>query len=260
MVNSGAAETVIPRTWFPNHKTVESEGSKRGVFYTNEDGSTVENEGEETLIMPTDHRQRGQEDCRSTDQNAKGCIGEEIEHKNQVKRSNIRVDGRVVSRTDHKTCDHVQFAHEHARTVEGSSCGENSMRSGVEVHHRSHRCLSMQQLWEALPSWEQLGSEVLTGGYVVLAWVNAQALDKLVPQEHQSVIVSKPEIADYRLKLLWVKAQMAHARGATQAQQVSAATTPKWNRDGDVQTGAVLQDVSSRAANVQEPSLLSNRY
>ena len=26
-----AAETVIRRTWFPNHKTVESEGSKRGV-------------------------------------------------------------------------------------------------------------------------------------------------------------------------------------------------------------------------------------
>ena len=51
VVDSGAAETVIPRTWFPNHKTVESEGSKRGVFYTTADGCTVENEGEKTLIM-----------------------------------------------------------------------------------------------------------------------------------------------------------------------------------------------------------------
>ena len=31
----------------------ESEGSKRGVFYTTADGSTVENEGEKTLIMST---------------------------------------------------------------------------------------------------------------------------------------------------------------------------------------------------------------
>ena len=53
MVDSGAAETVIPRTWFPNHKTVESEGSKRGVFHTAAHGSTVENEGEKTLLMST---------------------------------------------------------------------------------------------------------------------------------------------------------------------------------------------------------------
>ena len=53
VVDSGAAETVILRTRFPNHKTVESEGSKRGVFYTTADGSAVENEGEKTLLMST---------------------------------------------------------------------------------------------------------------------------------------------------------------------------------------------------------------
>ena len=31
VVDGGAAVTVIPRTWFPSHKTVESEGSKHGV-------------------------------------------------------------------------------------------------------------------------------------------------------------------------------------------------------------------------------------
>ena len=36
-----------------------------------------------------------------SDQNAEGCTGEEIEQKNQVKRPNIRVDRRVVGRTDH---------------------------------------------------------------------------------------------------------------------------------------------------------------
>ena len=50
VVDSGAAETVIPRTWFLNHETVESEGSKRGVFHTTADGSTVENEREKTPI------------------------------------------------------------------------------------------------------------------------------------------------------------------------------------------------------------------
>ena len=53
VVDSGAAETVIPRTWFPSHKTVESEGSKRGVFHTAAHGSSVESEGEKTLIMST---------------------------------------------------------------------------------------------------------------------------------------------------------------------------------------------------------------
>ena len=40
------------------------------------------------------------------------------------------------------------------------------------------------------------------GGYVVLEWVKAQALDKLVPPEQLSVIVSRPELADYNAKLL----------------------------------------------------------
>ena len=96
----------------------------------------------------------------------------------------------------------------------------------------------------------------LDGGYVVLEWVKAQTHDKLVLQQQPPVVVSRPELADYGLKVLWASAQMEHARGATQAQQVSAATTPNWSRDGDVHMAAVLQDASSRAANAQEPSLL----
>ena len=98
------------------------------------------------------------------------------------------------------------------------------------------RCQSMQQLWEALPSWEQLGSEVLIGGYVAPAWGKAQALDTLVPQEQLSVIVSSPELADYGVKLLWVKAQMEH-------------TWCSPNRSPQLHA-------SNRSANAQEPSLL----
>ena len=68
------------------------------------------------------------------------------------------------------------------------------------------------------------------GRCVVLVWVTAQALDNLVPQEQLSVIGSRLELSDYGRKLLWVKAQVEHAREATQAQQVSAALAPKWYR------------------------------
>ena len=102
------------------------------------------------------------------------------------------------------------------------------MRSGVEaltsLHQRlgnskiPNECQPVQQLWEPLPSREQLGSEFSMAGYVVPQWVKAQALGKLVPQEQLSVIVSRPELSDYGVKLLWVKAQ---------SQQVSAAAAPK---------------------------------
>ena len=82
------------------------------------------------------------------------------------------------------------------------------------------------------------------GVYVVPERV-AQALDKMVPEEQLSVIVSRPELADF---LLWVDGRMEHARGATQYQQVCAAFAPQGDRDGDFHLGAVLQDASSRGA------------
>ena len=53
VVDSGAAETVIPRTRFQTTRQQNQKGPQRGVFYTMADGSTVENEGEKTLLMST---------------------------------------------------------------------------------------------------------------------------------------------------------------------------------------------------------------
>ena len=53
VVDSSAAETVTPSTRFPNRKTVESEGSKRRQVHTTADGSTLENNGKNTLTMST---------------------------------------------------------------------------------------------------------------------------------------------------------------------------------------------------------------
>jgi hypothetical protein len=75
----------------------------------------------------------------------------------------------------------------------------------------------MQRLWEAMPLWEPLGSEVAVSGYPGPDWVRSQALDKLVPQEMLTTIIGRPELANFKEKLCWVKNQMEHARGASQA-------------------------------------------
>ena len=119
-------------------------------------------------------------------------------------------------------------------------------RAVAKLHTKIHNDVCQcKELLEALPSWEQLGSEAHE-------WVEALALDKLVPQEQLSVMVSRPERADYGPKLLGSRYRWNTHVGATQAQRVSAVTIPKWDRDGDVHVGAVLQDASSRAANAQE--------
>ena len=53
VVDSGAAETITPRTLCPNQKTAESEGSDRELFQLMADGSTMVNEKEKTLSLST---------------------------------------------------------------------------------------------------------------------------------------------------------------------------------------------------------------
>jgi hypothetical protein len=122
------------------------------------------------------------------------------------------------------------------------------------------RCATIQQLWEALPIWEQLGSEVLMGGYPIPDWVRGQALEKLVPENLLQTIVGRPELADYSAKLLWVKTQMEHARGATQAQHIGSATAMK--KDMDVHMGALAvekqtSDAADQQASGRDPLLWS---
>ena len=51
VIDSGAAETVMPSDWFPKHEVKESEGSRNGVYYTTADRTAVHNEGEKVLTM-----------------------------------------------------------------------------------------------------------------------------------------------------------------------------------------------------------------
>ena len=69
-------------------------------------------------------------------------------------------------------------------------------------------------------------------------WLKGQALDKLVPESFVQTIASwiKAELGP---KLEWIKAQMEHARGATQSQHVSETRRAK---DADAHMGAVTVD------------------
>jgi hypothetical protein len=97
------------------------------------------------------------------------------------------------------------------------------------------RCGDVKKLWEALPTWEQLGNEVMLAGYPVPDWVKAQALDKLIPLDMLNTVVGRPELSEFSAKMAWVKAQMEHSRGATLAHQVSS----KGYKDMEV--GAVMK-------------------
>jgi hypothetical protein len=97
------------------------------------------------------------------------------------------------------------------------------------------RCHDIKKLWEALPVWEQLDSEL--GGYSVPDWVKAQALDKLIPMDMLNTVAWRPELYDFAAKMARVKAHMEHSRGATLANQVGskggkdAATTRRASPD-----------------------------
>ena len=86
VVDSGAADPLTPRTWIPNHKTLESDGSKRGVFHTTVEGTTVQNEGEKTLLMSTsDGTQLRKMTFRVTNVNgALGSVTKMVRHGNRV--------------------------------------------------------------------------------------------------------------------------------------------------------------------------------
>ena len=53
VIDSRAAGTVMPSSWFEDHTTEESTGSRDGTFYTTADGSPIYNEGRKTLRLAT---------------------------------------------------------------------------------------------------------------------------------------------------------------------------------------------------------------
>ena len=53
LIDSGAADTILPSDWLPEHETLESEGSRLGAYYVAAGGQPIRNEGEKKLEMVT---------------------------------------------------------------------------------------------------------------------------------------------------------------------------------------------------------------
>ena len=51
VIDSGAAEAVLPSSWFKTHKTIETYASRAGVNHTTANGIKDYNEGEKTPTM-----------------------------------------------------------------------------------------------------------------------------------------------------------------------------------------------------------------
>ena len=57
IIDSGAAETVMPGHWMANYKILESQGPRAGVFYVTASGEPIYNEGEKTLMLMNEYGQ-----------------------------------------------------------------------------------------------------------------------------------------------------------------------------------------------------------
>ena len=57
LVDSGAADTILPSGWFNDYELKDSEGSKLGAYYMSAAGQPIQNEGERTLAMMTSDKQ-----------------------------------------------------------------------------------------------------------------------------------------------------------------------------------------------------------
>ena len=78
-------------------------------------------------------------------------------------------------------------------------------------------------LWEGLVEWERLGDEVESSGLALPEWTRITSLHKLIPATMLETLVSRPEIATYSEKVRWVRSQMEHTRGVTQAKAAASA-------------------------------------
>ena len=112
------------------------------------------------------------------------------------------------------------------------------------------RCSTAAQLWEALPSWEQLGEEVIMGGLTLDEPLRALALDRLIPDDMLKIAVGRPELTTYSAKLTWVRAQMEHAKSAARATHFAAAAGRGKREETAMDVGNMMHaDVASEASN-----------
>jgi hypothetical protein len=100
----------------------------------------------------------------------------------------------------------------------------------------------VQKLWDALPEWEELDSEVALAGYPIPDRITVQAQEKLVPDDMMHTIIGRPELAVFAAKLSFVRRQMEHVRGITQAAWVNGKGNKEKGGGQDMKIGKFVRD------------------
>ena len=86
IIDSGAAETVMPRDWFRSHPLMATEASRNGEFFITADGTEIENEGARRLTLCTPDWQNVRNmEFQVTDVNkALGSVSKMVRNGNRV--------------------------------------------------------------------------------------------------------------------------------------------------------------------------------
>jgi hypothetical protein len=104
-----------------------------------------------------------------------------------------------------------------ALSAEWSGAAPQLRDARARSYQEPARCKDVGELWAKLPAWERLGEEVALSNLVLPEWMRNMALEKLLPTQLLSTLVSRTELVEYPVRLSWVKTQMEHARGVAQA-------------------------------------------
>ena len=93
---------------------------------------------------------------------------------------------------------------------QGASAQVNASKLTQYMHPK--RCTSKDDLWERLPAWERLASELELGGLPLEDTLKGVSLDELVPIDMKKTIDERVELTKFSDKMNFVKMQMHHAK------------------------------------------------
>jgi hypothetical protein len=139
-----------------------------------------------------------------------------------------------------------------ALVAEWSGGGDHVLDARARRHIDPPRAKDVADLWAKLPSWERLGEEVVSAGFPLPEWLRKTSLEKLLPTQLLSTLVSRSDLKGYAVRLAWVKSQMEHTRGVQQAAAWGPGTGK--DKDGDV----YMNSVEAAAEQPEQPDSALN--
>ena len=79
------------------------------------------------------------------------------------------------------------------------------------------RCWKIEDLWDALPAWEQKLAQLLQAKERISELMKYTALLRIIPKTTELDIIGRPDLTTYRETHAFVKKHMEHSRGHLQS-------------------------------------------